>query len=43
MAVGLNPSDPSKQLYKESVLTFDVSFVSKIKVESKYKKGVNLN
>jgi len=41
----LNPKDQSNQkntLYKERLLSFDITFISKIKVESYYKNGVYL-
>lgn len=37
------PDDLKAALYKESILSFEVPFVSKIKIESYYRNGVSLN
>jgi hypothetical protein len=41
-----SPNDPNNlknALYSEKVLTFDISYISKIKIESYYRNGVTLN
>ena len=37
------PDDIKAALYREQILSFEVPFVSKIKVESYYRNGVSLN
>lgn len=41
----INPREPTSTnyLYKERVLQFEVTLVSKIKVESTYRRGIFLN
>jgi hypothetical protein len=40
-----NPHEPSSKnyLYKELILSFEVTLISNIKVESMYRNGISLN
>ena len=37
-----NPRDPSSFLYKDTLLAFELTFLSKIRVESHFRNGINL-